>query len=273
MVSSAPVAASPCVLLCCQWVCRVILWASCVCADRLLCGAVGTSLLARWVSGVLHGAALPAPVVWRVCRRDEEWWSSAVNGCGLSCGSTSRHSCRRKQKAWKVRLNVVCCILHPGNLLVHTRTPSALATAFNGTNLQPHYTAVTPFVLLLLLRPAAGRLAGGHRFDHSPNLPICGVFVPWHNVPWGRGHGRSGSCKPGDQTQHHLNNVQNNQHKQPSAAFTPTWYATMCCAMRCGAALSAHSTVTTGSSSPPGACRTGTSRGEHGTGEPRRRCT
>ena len=84
-----------------------------------------------------------------------------MNGCGLSCGSTSRHSCRRKQKAWKVRLNVVCCILHPGNLLVHTRTPSALATAFNGTNLQPHYTAVTPFVLLLLLRQSdlAGWLA------------------------------------------------------------------------------------------------------------------
>lgn len=184
MVSSAPVAASPCVLLCCQWVCRVIRWASCVCADRLLCGAVGTSLLARWVSGVLHGASLPAPVVWRVCRRDEEWWSSAVNGCGLSCGSTSRHSCRRKQKAWKVRLNVVCCILHPGNLLVHTRTPSALATAFNGTNLQPHTTQLLRRSCCCCccsdLARQVGRLAGGHRFDHSPNLAILSHGTTFH---------------------------------------------------------------------------------------------
>ena len=184
MVSSAPVAASPCVLLCCQWVCRVILWASCVCADRLLCGAVGTSLLARWVSGVLHGAALPAPVVWRVCRRDEEWWSSAVNGCGLSCGSTSRHSCRRKQKAWKVRLNVVCCILHPGNLLVHTRTPSALATAFNGTNLQPHTTHRS---CCCCCSDLAGWLADIASII-VPTLPFCPMAQrstrPWPWAEW-----------------------------------------------------------------------------------------
>jgi len=82
------------------------------------------------------------------------------------------------QKTKGVESTTQCCVLHPAPWQLAGTHPH---TKRFSDSIQWHKLAAshyTPFVLLLLLR--LGRLAGGHRFDHSPNLAILSHGTTFH---------------------------------------------------------------------------------------------